>query len=1355
MEWKGIYLMKKALFERLTALRNSYLVFIAALLVFAVAAGLYIVLQAKAATPTVTFSRSTGQVTVSASLPANSGYEYKFLVNSHAQQEYWAYSKVRDSSSCNNLGFGSIAGQVIRSDLDDPTSVTATFPYSNTTSDEYYCLKVLYGLQNNSSSVLTSYELFTLDNTKPVVSNNQVGDRLAIKVKDSSSVAKWQVVSATYNQSRTDCRRTTDFNLSGSNNEKRDADSDFEVKQNKASYSLPSADHGKLVCVKVTDAQGNAGYSQPTQVDLEAPRLSSHQANAILTVTVESNDGHTALDSTSWQYTFINTAVCNDSSTGWANLSSLNQATIGSNKITLQLSSSDNDRRYCFRVADRAINYGYVQHLINPVNNPPVISSLSQNKQKVIAQASDSHVDSSSWRYAITTSSVCNNSVSSWSNSNLTTSGNQVNSSTATIDLSNLSIDESLNNKWICLRVADDLVDNFGYKSLDVDVSGPQIKVRQNNAVLQATAESDQDAVVGTWSYVSHEGAFTCNQSAFDFYTPVVSSRVVSLGQQHIGDYFCFRVADRFDNYGYSELYLVSSLDTTDPVISASQTNDILTVKAAKPNQIKTGTWGYVNTGVRDNNVVCNDDDGRNYTAVPANLKVQLSENHIGFWFCVRASDLHNNYGYYPIKIRDLDTTAPVINLVQTNNLLQASSSSSDVDHSTWQYVMLDSSQNLICAERNLSNLNFNRASSHNQNVQLTNASLNNYYCFRVADRFDNYGYALSQQIRALEEAPKLVVVQKTAEKRLEVSTTAADVNGLTWGWVVFGQDPGDCRDVSGWQTITGNNITKATAKIAVSNIADSQANHYYCFRVADTSTVFDNYGYAKHRYDLTAPTIRLSFDPSTDILTIFSEDNDLDTQSWRYGSFSSQPKACAKQNLAHKLPSSAKLDLSSTPAQTWLCFRVADLVGNDAYALYSVSGQMAGQPPVIDVTQTTKVVEASSVATNLDSNSWRVAFFTNEPNCQSVDYSGSQVARSHTFNLSRLDSQPAWVCFTVSNEARQAGFAKHRLDWTAPVIKITQNNIVLRVNSLDEDVDQQTWGYLKSRTDFDCDQSATYTKLTPSSNRLVVRLVASDAGKYYCFKVADRVGHVAYRKVKINSLNFQAPAINLEQTNAVLKATADKIQAHSWRYVRSSSDMNCSSDNTGLKFNRPAAANQQLALTEADNNHWFCFKVTGNNEVAGFAKILVDQVDTHQPQIVVKQADNSLIATSNEAIKSWQYVTLASADVACDREAFDNASAVSRGNKIALSQTDTPVTYCFRAVDSGGNESFKALTVTFPESTDSETAAGEDSDGQLLVIGGVIIIGLIVIGGIILILDSKRPDKPDSEGGFGDEYTQ
>ena len=1348
--------MNKPLFRSKATLWSSYLILFVSMAVIAV---LYLSWQAaQAAISQVDFTRSGADITATAT-PAN-GYELKFL--NDGTDDYWLYSSVTSASACNSRSFGT-GEKAIR----DAGTSTVGFTLSNPgTSDQYLCLKVLHGLQNNVNSYLEYYASFLVDRTAPTITVSQSGTTLKASSDDASGITGWRSSTAGSRpqdvNSNPDCSNESYADVAAAN-----------ISNGRVSLTLTLNEDNQWYCFEATDSQGNVGYSTPMQVDVTPPVLTIAQENALITVSVSQTDqsstveANTDINVQSWRYVLVNSAgACQNSNLNWRALSDLSND-INQDRAILSLRRTAVGKHYCFRVDDDSGNRGYGHIQIGAINEPPLIRSVRQVQTEIRAEARDNqYINKDSWRYAVVgTSSTLNCEVDTgqvWQSLGLTATSSSSTRSARVIDLTQVNIDESSQDKSLCLRVADNLANNYGYQSINVDATAPTVTVGQQNAVLTARAGTADRAQSSTWRYVSYSRDFTCNATAFETYSPLRAGSRLTLTASRVGDYFCFRVADQYSNIGYSQTYHVRSLDTTAPRISASQNNQIIAVSAAASQNIDEDTWGYA----RISTVEPEECDGSYGYFDIDNRQVELTEFDVGYWFCIRAADTSGNYGYHKIRAKAVDATVPVVEVTQSNAILRASTTATDVNAQSWQYAVSPANQDFDCSAENR-RLSFNQASASNNQVVLTTADNGRYYCFRVADKSGNHGYGKSAQIGQVETAPVIKVVQSAG--RLDVSSADTDVDGLTWGWAVFNYDPGDCSLVSSYTNVVHEQITSATKKIIVRNIGDSQTGNYYCFRVADTSTVYGvNYGYAKHRYDLRRPAIDVSFNANTNILTVSSRSADLNAVSWRYAKFAQQPD-CEQVSLTEALPANGQLLLQKSDNNHWLCFKVADNSGNYAYAIYAVSGVSDRQVPVIEATQTPYVLIATSASPNLNNNSWRYAVAPSEPYCgdnNRLSFTRNSGALNQV-DLTRLSDAYNWVCFKVSNTTGQTGYLKVKIDRTAPTITVVQNNVALEASSQDEDLAANTWGYAKSATDFDCDQTADFTNLDYSSHAVSIDLTAADSDAYYCFRVSDRVGHTGYKKVRVNPLDLAAPVIHVTRQHTTLKASAKQSQANTWQYLRSAEDVSCSQANDNLVFNAPSAGNNAVALSEADNGYWFCFKVLGNNQKAGYAKILVDNIDSKPPVIIVKQEETTVSAQADEDIATWEYVALESAASKCDQTAFADSSQIRTGNQFAVSGSDGQ-TYCFRAIDSAGNASYEPLTVTVVDEGPTTTAPADDqttieqpgvpgeegevtTDYTLWWIGGAVIAGLVLVTTVSLVANRQR----DNEEPFDDDYIQ
>lgn len=1253
------------------SLRRGYLAFfLSALLVSALYMGW---MAATAAVTRVDFVRDGNEFTATATVSSNE--ELKFLRDS-SNVQYWDYSIVESKADCNAAGF-SDSGVALRNGSDNSASFTRTAPEN----DEHICLKVLYGRTSSQRfSVHYAYVLF--DVTRPEITVSQTPTSLVAEATDSTGIKSWAHDASASDGADCENQSYTDTDTSGNN---------------RYTLAITSSNNDSWYCFQAIDGQGNEGYSTVYQIDTVAPRLSVLQSpdSALVTITVtqdddndSSSEGNADINADSWQYVQT-TRTCASGLRGWRDLDVLTND-LGKNSAAITFSISAVGKTYCFRVADEANNYAYQQYEVGSINEPPVVNRVSQSRNLVTATARDAqYLDTGSWQYAIASSATCDSSVSGWQDTGIL--GFSVNAQGAAIvDVHESDIDESRSDKWLCFRVADNIEGNYGYRSLNVDALAPTINVTQNGARLNARADSSDRAVSSTWYYVRGNNDFNCNEDAFEIQTPARRGSSITLVSRDVGDHFCFRVADRYNNFGYSNTYRVQSLDTVAPRITATQTNSRLTVSAASSEGVDNDTWQY-ESGF-SSQPTCAEVRDSSYRDIADNRIIELSESDIGDWFCIRAADAADNYGYVSVRIKHVDATEPRVSVSRARNTLTAESSAEDINSASWQYAVSAQNDSFNCDEGN-ADLQFNAASRDNYKVTLNTSHEDRYFCFRVADKAGNYGYAESAKIRDVETAPELTVVQEAARRRLIVSTAATDVDGLTWGWAVFSSDPGDCEDVS-YSDVTGSGINQNTRRIYVNEIADSQNSSYYCFRVADTSTTYgSNYGYAKHRYDLSRPAIEFSL--SNSILTISSTSTDIDESSWRYAKFATQPD-CPRVDVARILPSNNKRILL-TPADNgnWFCFRVSDTNGNVTYRAYNVGGISNATTPVIVITQTQHVVIATSANRDLNNASWRYAVSAAEPYCGA----GSNLAfvynqgSPNRVNLSTLNSGYGWVCFKVENNAGNVGYAKVKVDRQAPTIKVVQSNTILTVESVDTDLNGSTWGYAKAETDFNCGATTSFTSLNFNSAGVTFDLDFEDSNDYYCFRVADAVGNFGYEKIRLNPVVISAPILSVTQKNTSLIATASGVDANSWRYTSSSADFNCSDANATLGLNAASKDNRRVSLSESDSGRWFCFSVTGNNGARGYAKILVDKVDSRKPIVKVKQGDDTLIATADEDIASWEYVELPSSGASCTQSAFSGASAQS-GNQVVLTSDDDQAVYCFKAVDNASNVGYGTIKV-------------------------------------------------------------
>ena len=240
-------------------------------------------------------------------------------------------------------------------------------------------------------------------------------------------------------------------------------DSGDSLKFNNAStsastVSLEASDHGKWLCFKVNNTNGIVSYHK-RQINL-TPTISLTQDQDSVDVVATAIPGF-AINSSSWQYfkTTSSTAPSCDSS----NAADFNVASSGNNSAPI--TSADNNKWICLRVADSNQTYGYIKHSID--YNLPVVSVEQINTVLTAATVATDLPTSPVWQKSGPFgSSNCDSNTSGFIN------GKTVSSAT--------------DNKYYCFKVSDK-AGNVGYGEIQVDLTPPIINLRQNQKTVTMT----------------------------------------------------------------------------------------------------------------------------------------------------------------------------------------------------------------------------------------------------------------------------------------------------------------------------------------------------------------------------------------------------------------------------------------------------------------------------------------------------------------------------------------------------------------------------------------------------------------------------------------------------------------------------------------------------------------------------------------------------------------------------------------------------------------------------------------------------------------------------------------------------
>ena len=432
------------------------------------------------------------------------------------------------------------------------------------------------------------------------------------------------------------------------------------------------------------------------------------------------------------------------------------------------MSSATDNKYYCFRVADKAGNFGYGEIEVN-LDVPTL--TLSQSGSTVTATGSSLE----DFQYFTSTSAITNCDSSK-------TSGWTAGSSKGSL----------ADNTWICFKAKNDL-DVYGYAKLQVDLSTPTLTLSQSGSTVTATGSSLED-----FQYFTSTSAITnCDSSKSSGWTTGSSK-----GSLADNTWICFKAKNDLDVYGYAKL----QVDLSTPTLTLSQSGSTVTATGSSLEDFQyfTSTSAITN---------CDSSKTSGWTA--GSSKGSLADNT---WICFKAKNDLDVYGYAKLQV---DLSTPTITITQDQDSLDASATAptgtSLVDSSWAHSGFLTSSP--TCS----SSITYESAGSDEDEVDISSTNNNKWVCFKVKNDLDVYGYAFAQ---IDFNAPNVSVTQGSGN--LTASSTATDLPA-TPVWKYSGPLNNDPTCSSQTYSSSGNSVTSATdGKYYCFRVTDKAGNHGY-----------------------------------------------------------------------------------------------------------------------------------------------------------------------------------------------------------------------------------------------------------------------------------------------------------------------------------------------------------------------------------------------------------------------------------------------------------------------------------------------------------------------------------------------
>ena len=614
---------------------------------------------------------------------------------------------------------------------------------------------------------------------------------------------------------------------------------------------MSASDNGKWYCWRAQNSANNWGYG-----NYQVPQdfITDNTSSPVITVRPHNSaDDNPQLrvsaseSVTRWQYRGpLSSSTCEENT--------FESASPGGSTYRVTLSASDNGKWYCWRAQNSANNWGYgnyqvPQDFITDNTSSPVITVRPHNSADDNPQLRVSASESvTRWQFkGPLSSSTCEE--------------NTFESASPGGSTYRVTLSASDNGKWYCWR-AQNSANNWGYGNYQVpqdfitdNTSSPVITVRPHNSAddnpqLRVSASES----VTRWQFKGPLSSSTCEENTFESASPGGSTYRVTLSASDNGKWYCWRAQNSANNWGYGN-YQVPQDFITDNTSSPVITVDYLTTGgnpqlSASANESVT-SWQFKGPLSSSN---CSE---RTFTgASPGGSGsfhfVTLTDSaSAGKWYCFRAKDSANNWGYGsgqmpvlpdpPIVDEETDIVSPVITVSPSAGSVDENpqlSASANENVTNWRYIGPLSSSN--CSESTFLWKDWNSAFHNGSRVTLIDsASAGKWYCFRAKDSANNWGYGSGQMPvpqNPIRYTPPVITVAPLAGFRSRVGLQASANKNLT-NWQYRGPlSSSTCEE----STFAGENIPSRNGS-RVTLIDSASASKWYCFRAKDSA---NNWGY-------------------------------------------------------------------------------------------------------------------------------------------------------------------------------------------------------------------------------------------------------------------------------------------------------------------------------------------------------------------------------------------------------------------------------------------------------------------------------------------------------------------------------
>ena len=684
---------------------------------------------------------------------------------------------------------------------------------------------------------------------------------------------------------------------------------------------------------------------------------------------------------------------------------------------------------------------------------------------------------------------------------------------------------------------------------------------------------------------------------------------------------------------------------------------------------------------------------------------IRLEESHNGQQICFRDINTEDAslVTYATYSITDVDRTAPLINLTETDTTIAAATDATETI--SWEYVILDGT---VCD----GTTDFSSATTYTEGTEITvdrspsSTQLGKTYCFKAADNKDNVSYKASASIGDHPRIEKITVggssrnlVGVGQELTVQLHFNEAVVlNGGHRGIYLHLNSQTEPNSLNGYREQS-------------SDLENGIFSFYYLTQIDD---------YTEHLKIIDV------ISKSTTIEDLDGNPAILDFTNLNIVDLNDQPRII---KVDGRKPT---ITTTYNNADTWSTTKTISAIDDEA------NNDLLWDYYFFDGDDIVNFADRNPYYTIDDSLEIRcyLGDFLPEGTREGTAYTeGTEIELTGEHNgqyiclRSRRSQEDLW---DRSNDRDRAGaiVLLQNLDSTPPAIALNNRNQEIEAVATDFEsgLAPNTLRYKIVETSDECTIVALETGTTTYVNP--IPFTSSHEGKYFCFGAEDVAGNTGHAHISSRAERSRRPNRDNTPPNIIVNNPSDNTQPAGSKTVSATSDSTDVVDSSWIFKMYDADENscdealmaegvsayrdsQAIVLNdESHNGQNICFSVSDEDDnIAYNPSDTIEGIDRTAPTIAVTMNGSDVSATDDEITENpWYYIITTSNT--CDSTTLIGARKYIEDTVVDLSAYANH-RVCFQVTDNADNTNYQGSNIFVAPPGANGVSESESTDSQ------------------------------------------